>query len=93
MAAQYALLWRPTFATKADIEEAYSRYLVSEVLPPWTRAFCRRVLELYDANELDPRKFGVHRRATRTTTFERRVAWLALIGAATALVLSFLADS
>ena len=40
------------------LDEVFSKYLLEEIVPPWVRHFCRKVLSLDARDCLNPHEFG-----------------------------------
>lgn len=69
--------WFDSPCDELIISEAFGKYLVHAVVPPWVRHYCRRVLVLSAVGQLDPRDFGVERPSMRRLTqSEQRYASL-----------------
>lgn len=43
------------------IEAHFSNYMFNKVIPSWVRGYSRRVVDLHEADELDPRQFGIYK--------------------------------
>lgn len=62
---------------EASLRGAFSEYLRHEIVPPWVRHYCRRVLTLSAVGQLDPADFGVdHPTVRRLSLAEQRFASL-----------------
>lgn len=44
------------------IEKYFNNYMFNQIIPAWVTHFCRRVVTLGHAGELDPRDFGIYYR-------------------------------
>jgi len=53
--------WYGRFAVPNVMESHYANYMFSGVIPIWVRGYCRKVIELNRAGQLDPRKLGIYR--------------------------------
>ena len=42
------------------IEAHFSNYMFHQQIPAWVRSFSRRIVELHERDELNPRDFGVY---------------------------------
>lgn len=58
----FELAWLDWFGRQPDkrrLEGYFAQYMFAERVPHWVRNFARRILELDDRGELDPRSFGI----------------------------------
>ena len=42
------------------VEAHFSNYMFNKVIPAWVRSFSRRIVDLHNAGDLDPKSFGVY---------------------------------
>ena len=83
--------WHGEDADEATIERYFTPYMFHDVVPPWVRHFCNRVLELDRLGRLDPTFFGVLRRpASKDQVNKGRLYALCLV--TTMVVLFLLAE-
>ncbi len=45
------------------IEKHFTGYMFNDIVPPWVRHFCKKVLQLDNEGVLDPAEFGIVRQA------------------------------
>ena len=53
--------WYGTRPLNHVIEAHFTNYMFHKIIPSWVRSYSRRVVELHDAGELDPREFGIYK--------------------------------
>ena len=61
--------WHGDDRPEKALERIFVHFLRTGIAPAWVRQFCRMVLDLANAGELDPRRFGV--RPLRTVPLAR----------------------
>ena len=72
--------WHGEDAEEATIERYFTPYMFNDVVPPWVRHFCNRVLDLDRLGRLDPTFFGVlRRRATKDQVRKGRLYAFCLV--------------
>ena len=58
--------WHGEDGEEKMIEKHFTRYMFNDIVPPWVRHFCNKVLKLDGEEALDPADFGIVRKpATR----------------------------
>lgn len=51
--------WYGESGEEKMIEEHFTRYMFNDIVPPWARHFCNKVLRLDDEGTLNPEEFGI----------------------------------
>lgn len=54
--------WYGVAARQTVIEAHFSDYMFRQIIPVWVAGFCRRVVEMEQAGNLNPRDFGIYQR-------------------------------
>jgi len=54
--------WYGAAARQYVIETHFRDYMFQQIVPPWVSHFARRIVDLGQSGELDPRDFGIYRR-------------------------------
>lgn len=73
--------WYGESGEEKTIEKYFTPYMFKNVVPPWVRHFCKKVLKLEDEGTLDPVDFGiVNRPASREQINKGLEAMMWIIG-------------
>jgi len=58
--------WYGESGEEKMLEKRFTGYMFNDIVPPWVRHFCKKILKLDDEGTLDPKDFGiVSKAATR----------------------------
>ncbi len=60
----FELAYRDWFGRRPRSEELevhFTNYMFNEVIPTWVRRYSRKVVELYELGELDPKRLGIYK--------------------------------
>ena len=55
--------WYGQSGEETMIEKHFTGYMFNDIVPPWVRHFCKKILKLDDEGTLDPKDFGIVRKA------------------------------
>jgi len=55
--------WYGEAGEEKMIEKYFTGYMFSDIVPPWVRHFCKKVMKLDDEGTLDPQDFGIVQKA------------------------------
>ena len=63
------------------IEKHFTGYMFNDIVPPWVRHFCKKVLKRDSEGEIDPAEFGVvHKSASRAQINKGLEAAMYIVG-------------
>ena len=71
--------WYGESGEEKIIEKHFTGYMFNDIVPPWVRHFCKKVLTLDDEGELNPKDFGIVRKAATRQQFNKgleAIMWL-----------------
>lgn len=51
--------WYGESGDESLIEKYFTGYMFNDIVPPWVRHFCKKILQLDDDGDLDPADFGI----------------------------------
>jgi len=51
--------WYGEAGEETLIEKHFTGYMFNDIVPPWVRHFCKKILQLDDDGALDPAEFGI----------------------------------
>ncbi len=58
--------WHGEAGEEKMIEEHFIGYMFNDIVPPWVRHFCKKVMKQDNEGSLDPEEFGIIRKAATT---------------------------
>lgn len=61
------------------IEKHFIRYMFNDVVPPWVRFFCKKILQLDNEDALDPAEFGIVHASASLAQRNRGLEFIALL--------------
>ncbi|MFQ5625693.1 MAG: hypothetical protein ACE5FM_03460 [Methyloligellaceae bacterium] len=80
--------WYGEAGEEKMIENHFTGYMFNDIVPPWVRHFCKKVLKRDSEGTLDPAEFGiVHKAASRKQINKGLEAIMYIVGA---LIILFL---
>lgn len=84
--------WHGEDGEESLIEKYFTRYMFNDIVPPWVRHFCNKILKLDSEGILDPSDFGIVRhQASRAQVNKGLEAIMWITGAM--LIMFFLGES
>lgn len=71
--------WHGEAGEEALIERHFTPYMFKDIVPPWVRHFCERVIRLDDEDALDPAAFGIRQPVPTRELQNRGLEYIMLI--------------